>query len=216
MISPGPEIIMKMSSLLNVSNDAGSKPEECSLNDIEVLVGTKEQNWFKRAHVEKFLGLSHNHRSTIKLADEDQKTRAFLQAEGGCHNVTSREGTQDHDIFISLTGGLYVAVNSKKDKGKALKEHILKDILPRGFDARIEEIQGQHQQAITNRDNQIKALKFTNEKHQQKNLRLSKEIDDLIANRYVARRGGFNNVLCFIKKNSEEVHPYYAIQCQYK
>ena len=37
-----------------------------------------------------------------------------------------------------------VIVNSKQDKGKALKEHILKDIEPRGFDAQIEEIQEKH------------------------------------------------------------------------
>ena len=43
-----------MSSLLNVSN--GSRPEEFSLKDIEVLVDSKERNWFKRAHVGKFLG----------------------------------------------------------------------------------------------------------------------------------------------------------------
>ena len=44
----------------------------------------------------------------------------------------SREDAQDHDIFISLTGALYVIVNSRKDKGKALKKHILKDVVPRG------------------------------------------------------------------------------------
>ena len=53
---------------------------------------------------------------------------------------TPREDTQDHEIFISLTGVLYVTVNSRKDKDKALKKHILKDIVPRGFDARMEEI----------------------------------------------------------------------------
>ena len=61
---------IKMSSLLNASNDS-SKPEEFSLKDIEVLVDRKEQNWFKRAHVVKFLGLAHIHRSTAGLADED-------------------------------------------------------------------------------------------------------------------------------------------------
>ena len=58
------------------------------------------------------------------------------------------------------------------------------------------------QQAITGRDNQIQALESTNEKYQQKILRLNEEIDDLIVNRRVARRGCFDNVLCFIKKNS--------------
>ena len=72
------------------------------------------------------------------------------------------------------------------------------------------------QQGIRGRDNQIKALEFKNEKHQKKILRLNKEIDDLIANRHVAHRGCLDKALCFIKKNSGEVHPYYIIQCQYK
>ena len=41
------ELQIEMSSLLNGS----SKPEEFSLNDIEVLVDNKGQDWFKRAHV---------------------------------------------------------------------------------------------------------------------------------------------------------------------
>ena len=196
------------SSLLNVPN-VSSKPEGFNLSDIEVLVNSKEQNWFKRAHVGKFLGLVHIHRSTARLADEDQKTRAFLQAEGGCHIMKPpREDAQDHDIFISLTDALYVVVNSRKDKSKALKNHILKDIAPRRFDAKIEEIQEKHQQAITDRDNQIKDFEFRNEDHQQKILRLNKEIDNLIKNRHVARRGCFDNVLCFIKEKSKEAHPY--------
>ena len=115
-----------------------------------------------------------------------------------------------------MFGVIYVIIKSQKDKGKARKKHILKDIVPCGFDARIEEIKGKHQQAITDCDNQIKALEFANEKHQQKILRLNKEIDDLIRNRHIARHGCFDNILCFIKKNSGEVHPYYVIWCQYK
>ena len=53
---------------------------------------------------------------------------------------------------------MYVIVNSRKDKGKALKEHILKDIVPRGFDAKIEEIEGKHQQAIKEKDATIALL----------------------------------------------------------
>ena len=48
----------------------------------------------------------------------------------------------------------------------------------------------------------MQALEFTNETHQQKILRLNKEIDDLIANRHADRRACFDNVLCFMKKNS--------------
>ena len=50
---------------------------------------------------------------------------------------------------------------------------------------------------------------------QMKNIN-KKETNDPIKNRHVPRRGYFDNVLCFIKKNSKEAHPYYVIQCQYK
>ena len=167
-----------MSSLLNVFN-ASNESEEFSLKDIEAIVDSKEQNWFKKAPVGKFLGIVNICRSTAKLANEDQKTWAFLQGKGGVHILnTPREDAQDHDIFISLTGALYVVVNSQNDKGKAVKKHILKDIVARGYDAKIEEIQGKHQRAITDRDNQIKAVEFRNEEHQQKILRVTKEVDD--------------------------------------
>ena len=61
-----------------------------------------------------------------------------------------------------------------------------------------------------------RGLELTNELHQKQILRLSEDIDDLIANRHVAFRSCFDNVLCFIKKNSGEVHPYYVIRCQYR
>ena len=49
--------------------------------------------------------------------------------------------------FLSFCGVMYVIVNSRKDKGKALKEKILKDIVPRDFDARFEKFQeGYYQQ----------------------------------------------------------------------
>ena len=74
----------------------------------------------------------------------------------------------------------------------------------------------EHQQAIEEKDNQIQAFEFASSEHQQKILKLNKEIDGLIKNRHVARRGYFDNVLCFIKKNSEKGHPYYVIRCQYR
>ena len=47
------ELQKKKSSLLNVSNGS-SKSKEFNLNDIGVLVDSKEHNWFKRAQVRKF------------------------------------------------------------------------------------------------------------------------------------------------------------------
>ena len=66
------------SFLLNVPN-ASNESEEFSLKDIEVIVDSKEQNWFKRAHMGKFLVMANIRRSTAKIADEDQKTRAFFR-----------------------------------------------------------------------------------------------------------------------------------------
>ena len=113
------ELEAKMSSVLNVSNSSGSKPEEFSIDDIEVLVDKKEQNWFKRAHVRKFLGLVHIHSSTAKLADNDQKTRASLRVEGDIHSMDPLRGdAQDHDIFLSETGALYVLNKCRKPTNK--------------------------------------------------------------------------------------------------
>ena len=81
---------------------------------------------------------------------------------------------------------------------------------------RYRKIKEEHQQATRGRDNQLEAFEFTNEEHQQEILRLNEEINDLIANRHVGCRGCFDNVLCFIKKNSKEVHPYYVMRCQYR
>ena len=53
---------------------------------------------------------------------------------------------------------MYVIIKGRKDKGKALKEHILKDIVPRGFDARIEEIQEKHQRVIEEKDEALALL----------------------------------------------------------
>ena len=206
-----------MSSVLKVSNSS-SKSEEFNLNNIEVLVDSEEQKWFKWAHVGKVLGLKHIDTSVEDLDKCEMSTRNDIKTIR--HDMGVWSGSKDHqnktDKFLSVFGVMYVIIKSQKDKGKALKKHILKDIVPRGLDARKEEIQGKHQQAITDRDNEIKAFEFANEKHQQKILRLNKEIDDLIANRHLARRGCFDNVLCFIKKNSGEIHPYHVIRCQHK
>ena len=171
------QLKIKMSSLLNVSNDADSKPKEFSINDIEVLVDKKEQNWFERKHVGKYLRLVHIHKSAAKLEDEDQKTRALLKVEWGCHDATlPKEDAQDHDIFISLTGALYAVVNSQKDKGKALKKNILKYIVLCGFDVKIEEIQEKHRQAIEEKDATIALLNDDLKNREYENLDLQDEI----------------------------------------
>ena len=136
----------ELSSQLFWLNSASSrKSEEFNLKDIEMLVDRKVQHWFKRTYVKKLLVLVYIHKSTAKLGDEDQKFQAFVQADGAFHSMTSWFGPKYYqnkeDNFSSVTSTLYVIVNSGSDKGKELKKYILKDILPRGFDGRIAEIQ---------------------------------------------------------------------------
>ena len=102
----------------------------------------------------KFLGIKDIRTSLNGLEKCEILTRQELvQTRRG---TSDWSGPKDHqnktDKFLSFFGVMYVIVKSRKDKGKALKEHILKDIVPRGFDAKIEEIQEKHQQAIEEKD----------------------------------------------------------------
>ena len=210
----------KMSSVLNVSKGSG-KPEEFSHKSIEVLVGNREQNWFKRAHIGQFLGIARIITSTAKLSEEDIRSPAFFQAGGGIHSMDSpREHAQGHDIFISLTSALYVTVKSRKDKGKALKEHILKDIVPRGFDIRIEETQEKHQQVIEEKDATIALLNDDLKNREYENVGLQGEIrtkDQHIAalqKRYVGYlldEDKSNGISIIAKNNDEAEYPYISI-----
>ena len=66
-----------MSSVLNVSN-ANSKSEEFSLKDIEVLVDSEEQNWFKRTHVGIYLEIENIRTSLNDLEKCEMLTRQEL------------------------------------------------------------------------------------------------------------------------------------------
>ena len=93
----------------------------------------------------KFLGTA----CIITNIDEQVSRRGykipgFLSGcEGGIHSMDPSPLPEDARIMIFssrlLTGTFYIIVNSLKDKGKALKEHNLMEIVPCVFDARIDE-----------------------------------------------------------------------------
>ena len=58
--------MIKVSSNKDVSND--SKFEELSLENIEVLVYSGDQRWFKRSHVGRDLEIARIITSTAKLS----------------------------------------------------------------------------------------------------------------------------------------------------
>ena len=122
----------------------------------------------------------------------------------------------DKDTVLLKEPGLYYfLLRCKRDEAEPFMEWVVETVLPREVQ-KLASVIEEKDATIAHRDNQIQTLEFTNEKHQKKILRLNEEINDLIANRHVARRGCFDNVLCFIKKNSGDFYPYYVIQCQYR
>ena len=126
----------------------------------------QNQPLFKRADLGKYVDIEN-----IKLNFKDfpsHYTRLRSGLKGGGLTPSLGRTKNPHDIFINLDGSIEIAVRSKKPKAVALAKWLTK----KG----IEKMQEEHQQAITGRDNQIKSLESTNEKHQKKILRLNKEI----------------------------------------
>ena len=107
-----------MSSVLNVSNDS-RKSEELSFKDIEVFVDSEEQDWFKRAHVGKFLGLEDIRTAPNCLRKCEIFTRQELIPTR--RDTPGWSGPKDHqnktDKFLSFFWVMYVIVNSQKDTG---------------------------------------------------------------------------------------------------
>ena len=99
------------------------------------------------------------------------------------------------------TRSLFFLLHCRKPKAEPFMEWIVEIVLPR-------EVR-KFFSAIEEKDNQIQA-------NQQKILRFNEEIDDLIKKQARNRRGYFDNVLCFIKKNGKEAHPCCVIQFQYR
>ena len=154
-----------MSSQLSLFNaSSSSKSEEINLKDIDTLVGKGDQHWFKRARVGIFLELPQIVNSIRSLDLCEKRSREELgtifSTINGCSGPKDEKNKMDN--FISVYVVMYVIVNFCKNKGKVLKEHILKDIVPRGCNAKIVEIQEEHQQGIEQGYNQIETIQFEN------------------------------------------------------
>ena len=111
-----------MSSSLNVSNGS-AKPEEFNLSDIEVVVDSEGENWFKRTHAGNFLGLPQIEKLLVGLDKCEIPVRKDFDPTHTTN--TCWPGPKDYqnktDKFLSVFGVMYVIVNSQKDKGKGLK-----------------------------------------------------------------------------------------------
>lgn len=113
---------------------------------IEVLVGKHDQHWLKRVHIGKVLAIDDIHTSLNSLEKWKMLTRQ--QFKPTRFNPPGQSGPKFQenktDKFLSVYDIIYTITNSRKDKGNAPNEYILKDIVPRGINAKIAEFQEKH------------------------------------------------------------------------
>ena len=207
MTSPGPEIIIKMSLLVQCSvvesfSFNGKHVRSVYVKDVGQCLVSKDV--YEAVGYEK----ENEMKAIQRLVPENYKIR-FGNAQVDLEEVVDSSVHTHPNAMLLKEPGLYCfLLRSKRDEAEPFMEWVVETVLPR----KVRKLAS----VIKEKDNQIQSLEDTNEKHQHKILKLNEEIDDLIKNRHVPRRGYFDNVLCFIKKNSEEVHPYYVIRCQYR
>ena len=118
-------------------------------------------------------------------------------------HLCSREN-YTYDIYTNEEGMYELLFSSQQPKAKAFRKHCCNVLFPHVRQQLTNKLQEEHQQAITDHDNQIQAFEFANKERQQEILRINEEINNLIANRHVARRGCFDKMLFFIKKKAEK------------
>ena len=156
------------------------------------------------------------------------------------HGTEGWPGPKDRqnktDKFLSVFGVMYVIIKSQKDKGKAFKKYILKDIVPRGFDARLEEIQEKYRQAIEKKDVTIALLNDDLDNREYENVALEAQKDvykdqlqkcqDIIT--YLkthsvdhAKDPGKDNIVMIIENTAPQEdgfyeYPYYIVRIQWR
>ena len=131
-----------------------------------------------------------------RLVPENYKVRlgdAQIDLEEGEDNSVY---TQPNTMLLKEPDLYCFLLRCKKPKAKPFTEWVVETVLPREVQKLVS--------AIEEKDYQIQALEFTDEKHQQNILRLNKEIDDLIANRHVACRGCLATCCVLSKKIAEK------------
>ena len=93
-----------------------------------MLLDEQNQPWFKGAHVRKFLDIKHIVTSLESIDKREQHARSELKM--GSLARTSYPKGQNTNSFLSAYGVMHVVVNSRKSKGKELKDWILRDVIP--------------------------------------------------------------------------------------
>ena len=184
---------------------------------IEILYDEQNQPWFKQVHVGEYISIANMRDATSKIDLEDKKSRAEINVGSTDGFYTPPKHAKPHDDFLSVNGVTTILLNSRKPKARKVAAWLIRDIIPRGFNAIIAE----KQQTIEEKDHQHQlAIANIDREHQQVIEEKDDEIHNLVRNRHVPRSGDIDNILCVVQKNNLDEtgkpgrHPYYMIRCQ--
>ena len=123
--------------------------EAVAAGAIETVLDNQNQPWFKRADLERYLGIVD-----IRHMFKGIKTTSRLEIMGGVQNPSLGKRKNPHDAFVNLDSALEIAVRSRKPKAVVLVKWLAK----KG----VEKLQEDHQKAIEERDRRIQAIEYEN------------------------------------------------------
>lgn len=89
---------------------------------VEILYDESLQPRFKRADVERFLGIRDKTRNFRDL-DKESTTRQKIRAQGGAIPLQRTKHANPHDVFVTLDGA--IAWRSRKPKIMALTKWLV-------------------------------------------------------------------------------------------
>ena len=185
---------------------------------IEILYDERNQPWFKQVHIGEYISIVNMRDATSKIDPEDKKSRAEINVGSTDVSYTPPKHAKPHDDFLSVNGVTTILLNSRKPKARKVAAWLIRDIIPKGFNAII----AGKQQAIEERDNQLQAITYQNQFLVHDRTMLHNEIQNLVRNRHVPRSGDIDNILCVVEKNNPDEtgkpgrHSYYMIRSQKK
>ena len=155
-----------------------------AFNKVKLCVATiNEKPWARDWEVRKTLEYNKKAADIVKAfySRENYAHKWQLNKFPAAENVMDwPKDLREDDYYINEERMKEIVFSSQQPKAKDHRGHCCNVLFPYFRQQLTNKIQEEHQQAITDCDNQIQA-------HQQKILRLNEDIDDLINNRHVAR-----------------------------
>ena len=130
----------------------------------------------------------NNGRTGIKRHVPQKYTVRFKDVKDIVKRHVQLDVPQDDAMQLKEPGLYCFLLRCKIPGAELFMEWVMKIVLPQEVQKLASAIKEKDAE-LAQRDDQIEALEFTNEEHQQEILRLNEQINDLIANRHAACRG---------------------------